>query len=269
MLRLDDRSQKLAVSIAQAELEQARNTYERLDALRGRGNLTVSDVSLQEAEIAVRLAEANLGLAQVALDERTIVAPISGRLGLSDVQVGDWVSAGDVIVTIDDTQTLLAEFEVPERSIALLRIGQKVAIGTPTYRGRLFEGIVTGFDSRLDSVTRSATVQAEIDNSEGLLLSGMSFAVRMTETTETLPVVPATAITWSPEGAGIWTAENGRATRVPVTIRYRDGDQVWLETDLPTGSMIVSEGAGKLREGAQVRQVGDPAPRDTSGAAGS
>lgn len=252
LLRLDDRTEQLALEIAQANRDQAQATVSRYQGLHQNGSAVVTDVALSEAEVALRLAEANVGLAEVALENRTVVAPISGRLGLSDVHVGDRLTNGETIVTIDDTTTLLATFEVPERSIGLLAEGKPVLVTTPTYTGRVFEGKVTAFDSRLDSVTRSATVEAEIDNADGLLLSGMTFAIRMTEETAPLPVVPATAITWDRAGAGIWVAEEGRTTRTPVTIRYRDGDQVWIETDAPVGAQIVTEGAAKLRDGAQV-----------------
>ena len=256
LLQLDDRTERLALEIAQANRDQAQATVIRYEDLRSNGNSVVTDVQLSEARVALRLAEANVGLVQVALDDRTIVAPISGRLGLSDVSVGDRLSSGDAIVTIDDTTSLLATFEVPERSIGLLAEGKPVLVSTPTYAGRIFEGAITAFDSRLDSVTRSATVQAEIANPEGLLLAGMTFAIRMTEETDPLPVVPATAITWDRTGAGIWVAEEGSTRRVPVTIRYREGDNVWVETEAPLGAQVVAEGAAKLREGAQVTAAG-------------
>ncbi|ATI41758.1 hypothetical protein CBW24_06950 [Pacificitalea manganoxidans] len=252
LLRLDDRSERLALEIAEANRDQAQATVTRYQGLHQNGSAVVTDVALSEALVELRLAEANVGLAEVALENRTVVAPISGRLGLSDVQVGDQLSTGDTIVTVDDTTTLLATFEMPERSIGLLSEGKPVLVTTPTYTGRVFEGTITAFDSRLDSVTRSATVQAEIDNAEGLLLSGMTFAIRMNEDTDPLPMVPSTAITWDRSGAGIWVADEGQTARVPVTIRYRDGDQVWLETEAPVGAQIVTEGAAKLREGAQV-----------------
>ena len=252
LLRLDDRTERLALEIAQANRDQAQATVTRYQGLHQNGSAVVTDVALSEAEVALRLAEANVGLAEVALQTRTVVAPISGRLGLSDVHVGDRLSNGDAIVTIDKSAILLATFEVPERSIGLLAEGKPVLVTTPTYAGRVFEGTITAFDSRLDSVTRSATVQAEIDNADGLLLSGMTFAIRMTEETAPLPVVPSTAITWDRAGAGIWVAVDGSTSRVPVTIRYRDGDQVWIETDALVGAQIVTEGASKLRDGAQV-----------------
>ena len=252
LLRLDDRTEQLALEIAEANRDQVQATVTRYEGLRSNGSSVVTDVALSEARVALRLAEANVGLAQVALNDRTIVAPISGRLGLTDVSVGDRLSSGDAIVTIDDTSSLLATFEVPERSIGLLTEGKQVLVSTPTYTGRIFEGEITAFDSRLDSVTRSATVQAKIENPDGLLLAGMTFAIRMTEETDPLPVVPATAITWDRSGAGIWVAEEGSTRRVPVTIRYREGDRVWVEADAPLGAQIVAEGAMKLRDGAQV-----------------
>lgn len=256
LLRLDDRTEMLALEIAEANRDQAQATVTRYEGLRSNGSSVVTEVALSEARVALRLAEANVGLAQVALNDRTIDAPISGKLGLSDVSVGDRLSSGDAIVTIDDTTSLLATFEVPERSIGLLTEGKRVLVSTPTYTGLIFEGEVTAFDSRLDSVTRSATVQAEIDNPEGLLLAGMTFAIRMIEETDPLPVVPATAITWDRTGAGIWVAEDGKTRRVPVAIRYREGDQVWVETEAPLGAQIVAEGASKLRDGAQVTVAG-------------
>ncbi|SFR59368.1 efflux RND transporter periplasmic adaptor subunit [Litoreibacter janthinus] len=262
ILRLDDRTQRLSLEIAQANRDQAQATVTRYEGLHKNGSSVVTDVALSEAGVALRLAQANVGLAELALENRTIVAPISGRLGLSDVDVGDRLSSGDLIVTIDESATLLAEFEVPERSIGLLAKGKPVFVSTPTYAGRVFEGRITAFDSRLDSVTRSATVQAEIDNSEGLLLSGMTFATRMYEETAPLPVVPSTAITWDRSGAGIWVAEDGKTSRVPVTIRYREGDRVWIETAASLGAQIVVEGASKLRDGTQIATA---QPREAQG----
>ena len=262
LLRLDDRTEQLALESARAHRDQAQDTVTRYKGLQKNSNAVVTDVALAEAEVELRLAEADVGLAEIALENRTIVAPISGRLGLSDINVGDWLSAGEAIVSVDDSTTLLATFEVPERSIGLLAKGKPVLVTTPTYTGRLFEGTITAFDSRLDSVTRSATVQAEIDNSEGDLLAGMTLVIRLSNETDPLPMVPSTAITWDRSGAGMWVSEEGQARRVPVTILYRNGDRVWIEADVAVGAQIVTEGASKLREGAQVETARSDADSD-------
>jgi len=80
----------------------------------------------------------------------------------------------------------------------------------------------------------------------------MTFSVRVVEQTDPLPVVPATAITWSRGGANIWTVEDGAASPHPVAIRYRNGTRVWVETDLPLDATIITEGAAKLRAGTAV-----------------
>lgn len=264
LVELDDRSQVLGLEIAETNLAQATETVQRYERLRTTGNSTVSDVTLSEARVAQRLAEANVGLAKVALDNRTIRAPIAGRLGLSDVEIGDTLSSGADIVTIDDSQALLVEFELPERSIGLLAREQVVLVSTPTFAGRVFEGRITSFDSRIDSVTRSVTVQARIENPDRLLWPGMTFSVRIEHQSDPLAVLPSTAITWSRTGSNVWIDKDGKAETVPVTILFRRDSMVWIEADIADGTMVVTEGAQKLRAGAAITDANAP-PRERPG----
>ncbi|MEP6019220.1 MAG: efflux RND transporter periplasmic adaptor subunit [Paracoccaceae bacterium] len=252
LLQLDNRAEQIALNAAVTELEQAQDLFNRYESLRNNGNSTITDIIFVETEVALKLAEFNVNVAQNALDERTITAKIGGSLGLSDVQVGAYLNVGDAIVTINDSTAIVAEFEVPERSIALLETGKPVQISTPSYAGRVFDGTIIAFDSELDPTSRSATVRAEIDNPDGALIAGMTLSVRVVEQTEPLPVVPATAVTWRRGGANIWTVEDGVASPHPAAIRYRNGTRVWVETDLPLGATIITEGAAKLRAGTTV-----------------
>ncbi|MEO9649697.1 MAG: efflux RND transporter periplasmic adaptor subunit [Roseobacter sp.] len=259
LLQLDNRAEQLALNIAATEHQQAQDLFARYKTLRNSGNSTITDIIFVETEVALKLAQINVDVAQNALDERTIKATIDGTLGLSDLHVGAYLSVGDAVVSIEDSNVIVAEFEVPERSIALLEVGKPVQIGTPTYAGRVFSGTITAYDTTLDPTSRSATVRAKIDNPDGALIAGMTFTVRITEQTEPLPVVPATAITWNRDGAKIWGVEDGIASPHPVTIRYRNGTRVWVETDIPLGATIVAEGAAKLRTGTAVTDVASAA----------
>lgn len=252
LLRLDAKTQEINLDIAQAQLDQANETVARYDRLRANGNGTVTDVTMSEAQIAKRLAEANVGLAQIALDNRTMRAPISGKLGLSDIHVGDMLSANDAIVSIDDDAALIIAFELSERAIGILSQVETISASTPTFTGRVFDGKIISFDSRLDSVTRSVTVNARIENADGLLWPGMTFSVRMFHENAPLPAVPSTAITWSRAGSSIWIDDAGKAKQIPVTILFRQNETVWIEADLPEGTAVVSEGAQKLRDGAAI-----------------
>lgn len=252
LLQLDARTETLNLDIAQANLEQARDTVTRYERIRANGNSTVTDVTLSEARVQQRLAEAAVGLAQVALDDRTIRAPIAGQLSLSSIEVGDVLAANSVIATLDQSDVLVVEFELPERAIGLLANAKTVLASTATFRGRVFEGEIISFDSRIDSVTRSVTVKAQIANPERLLWPGMTFAVRLIQESAPLPAVPSTAITWSRAGSSVWVDEGGVATQVPVTILFRRNDTVWIDGKIADGAMVVTEGAQKLRKGARI-----------------
>lgn len=258
LVRLDARAQSLNLDIAQATLGQAQDNLTRYERLRGNGNSTITDVTLSEARVAMRLAEAQVGLAQVALDDRTVRATISGKLGLSEFEVGDILVTDANIVSIDNADTLLVTFELPERSIAILASQNEISASTPTFTGRIFKGEIVSFDSRIDSVTRSVTVKARIDNPDSVLWPGMTFAVRMIKETLPLAVVPSTAITWSRDGSSIWIDNAGTAEQVRATILYRRNDQIWIDADIPPATMIVTEGAHKLRAGSKITTADRP-----------
>jgi RND family efflux transporter MFP subunit len=252
LLRLDARTESFNLEIAQANYEQASDTVTRYERIRATGNSTVTDVTLAEARVQQRLAEAAVGLAQVAVDDRVVRAPIAGKLSLSTIEVGDVLSANAVIATIDQSDTLVIEFELAERAIGLLKDAKAVQVSTATFRGRVFEGDIMSYDSRIDSVTRSVTVKAKIDNPDGILWPGMTFAVRLAQESAPLPTVPSTAIAWSRAGSNIWVDQDGVAKMVPVTIVSRRDDTVWIDAQIGAGTMVVTEGAQKLREGARI-----------------
>lgn len=252
LVQLDARAATLSLETAQSELEQAAATVARYERLQQAGNLTVTDVTLSEARLAQSLAEATVAQTELTLEDLTIRAPITGRIGLSDVNVGDYLTANTPIASIDNSSALLVEFELSERSVSFLSLGRDVILGTPSLTGRFFEGEITSFDSRIDDVTRSVTVRARVENPDGMLWPGMTFTVRLSNLSDPFLVVPATAITWSRDGASIWFDDEGKAQSIPVTILHRRDESVWLDADLPAGTMIISEGAHKLRPGSAI-----------------
>ncbi len=250
--KLDARTQILNVETARVKLEKAQATVARYERLRSSGSSNVSDVTLTEARLDMEIAEVDLGLARLSLENQTIMAPISGKLGLPGVDVGDVISTNTEIVTIDQSDSLIVEFELPESSISLLAEDAKLQASTPTFVGQVFDGEIISYDSRIDSVTKSVTVKARIENTDEELWPGMTFAVRLIHISEPLPTIPSTAITWSREGSSIWVSKDGVVSAIPVTILHRFGETVWIKADIPEGTMVVSEGAHKLREGSKI-----------------
>ena len=134
----------------------------------------------------------------------------------------------------------------------MLATQQTVLANTPTFEGHTFEGEIVAFDSRIDSVTRSVAVKARVDNPEDLLRPGMTFAVRLIHESDPLPVLPSTAIIWSRSGSSVWIETDGVAEQIPVTILIRRDDLIWVDADIATDTMVVTEGAHKLRAGSRV-----------------
>lgn len=262
LIKLDARSAELNLEIAKAELDRTQDTVKRYERLRSNGSTTITDVALSEAKIEYRLAKAAMELVQITLDDHVIRAPISGRLSLSDVEIGDILTTNSIIATVDDTEQLLIEFELPERAIGLLKETDEILAHTSTYTGRIFKGTIASHDSRIDDKTRSVTVKAVIENPDHSLWPGMTFSVRLEQESEPFPVVPQTAITWSRAGSSIWIDSKGLAEQIPVTILYRQNEIAWVQADLPEGTMIVTEGAHKLRPGSLLdTQTSDAAPQ--------
>ncbi|WP_316859787.1 efflux RND transporter periplasmic adaptor subunit [uncultured Cohaesibacter sp.] len=256
LIELDSTSERINVEIAEANLSQAKDTLERYSTLQTRNSGAVTASNMKEAESAVAVAQGQLALAQNELEDRTITSPINGKLGLSEWEVGDFISNGTTIVEINNTETILVTFELPERAIYLLEPGREVYVTTPAINGKIFNGKIIAFDSTIDETTRTVTVKAEIDNKDGRLWPGMTFEVLLRQKTEPLASVPAMSLTWTRDGTQIWIAEKGKVRAVPVIFRYRQDDTIWIEGDLKEGMKVVVEGVQKLRPGAPITSSG-------------
>ena len=255
LVELEAVTEQLDVDIARANFAKAEDALKRYQTLKKRNAGTVTEVAMKEQEADVSIARSTLALAEEKLHSRTIRAPIGGRLGLSDLQVGDHLATNTEIVTINNNATILVSFELPEKAIDILTEGREIEAVTPSRKGMVFKGKVTAHDSQIDTNTRTVTVRAAIDNEDGLLWPGMTFAVSIFKKSDPLASIPSMALAWTREGSQVWLAEGDRVRPMPVTFRHRRDDMIWIEGDLPQGSKIVVDGVHKLRPGFQITAV--------------
>lgn len=270
IIRLDDAEEELAVRLAQVRISDARQLLQRYErAVRGGG---VSATEVDNARTTLEEARIQLAQAELALERRTVVAPFSGVVGFSSVEVGDRASETTAITTLDDLSSILIDFDVPEAVAGRLRIGGKVTATTWSFPGERFVGEVIALDSRIAAETRSLRVRARIVNLDDRLRTGMSFSVTLELPGDPFPSMPELALQWGREGAYVWLVRDGRAERVPVVVRRRTGGRVLAEGAIDEGALVVIEGVLRLRDGARVTPTmlqpsedgGRPRPRQAT-----
>jgi membrane fusion protein (multidrug efflux system) len=268
LVRLDTKTEEAQLKALQAQLEWARLSVERSRKLRT--DNTVSQSELDQAEAAWQQAKANADAVQAAIDKKTIRAPFAGKLGIRQVNLGEYVDAGKPIVSLQSLTPVYADFSLPQQSLAQIKTGMKVRVTMDTYTNKQFEGTLTASNPDLDENTRSVRLQATLDNPDQLLRPGMFARIEVVMPSEKdVLVIPATAILSAPYGDSVYVIEKG--TNGPgLVVRSQfvrttgaRGDFVSVDSGLKAGERVVSGGLFKLRNGAAVTENNDLAPKPT------
>ncbi len=252
--RLEHEAETIALERAQIVLADARDDVARLRQLQG----NVTEVRLRESELALRTAELELRQAEFDLAQRTIKAPISGWVGIIDVEVGDRVLAQDALATITDRSALLIDFRVPERVIVHLETGMPLTVTPLGLRDTELDGEISAIDTIVDRASRTLRVQARVENEDDRLRAGMAFEVELNFPGETLLSIEPLALQWSSEGSFVWAVREGKSVRVPVEIRQRNANSILVDAPLEPGELIVVEGVQNLRPGSAVEVTNPP-----------
>lgn len=257
MVRLEDRAEVIALERARLMQADAEDELRRLTTLGDSGAVTT--VRIREAELALQTAILAIRQAEVDLDQTVVTAPISGWLGLVDVEHGDRLTAQDVIGVLTDRSQITIDFRVPERVIGALEVGMEVQVRSMSGVPIPVSGRLTAIDNVVDRSSRTLRVQAALDNESDRLREGMAFEVTVDVAGQAYPSVDALAVQWSSQGSFVWRVQGGKAQRVPVVIRQRNPDRVLVEGDLSEGDMVVIEGVQTLRPGADVAPANEAA----------
>jgi RND family efflux transporter MFP subunit len=250
LLQIDDSEQRFALTRLKSQYPIAKANAERYaDLLK---NNAASRLETEAAFNAYKAIEAELKAAEFAVSQRAIRAPFAGVVGLTSIEPGDYIRAGEVATTIDDLSALVIEFTVPQESAGDVKPGQMVKAVLASSQGESVEGEITAVDSRVDAVSRTLKVEATFANEGGALLPGATYAVTTTNAGAPALSMPGLAAQWDRTGAYVWKLdETGAALRVGIRILQRRGDIVVAEGDLKAGDLVIVEGADRVRPGMQ------------------
>lgn len=271
---LDSEIEQASLTAAQADLHLAKVEFERARSLVDRQAISRSEFDRLNAES--QKAAATVAQLKASLAKKRILAPFSGTIGISQVDVGDFVAAGTPIATLQDLSTLFVDFYLAEQQVPLLAIGQPVHLQVAAFPGEQFEGKIVALNPKVEITTRNVQVRAELANPGERLLPGMFADLQvLLPSEEPQVVVPETAITYTLYGNSVLVVKEGQAptpeddteevTEAPersepylvVERRFvktgerRDGRVVILE-GLDVGEQVVIAGQLKLDNGAHV-----------------
>jgi membrane fusion protein (multidrug efflux system) len=254
LLKINDEELRARLALATARLAIAKEEAGRQERLFADSLTSARDLNNALNETAA--AEAEAALIRAQLGKAEIRAPFDGVVGLRNASPGMLVRPGDVIATLDDVSQIKLDFTVPEGYLAAVAPGARLEATAAAFPGEVFVGEVTQIDSRVDPVTRSATVRAIIDNDDRRLIPGMLMIVEVVRELRDSPAVPELAVTRQADLAFVYVVEEGErgavvSRRDVVTGARRDG-MVEITDGLKLGERVVSKGVHRLRAGAPV-----------------
>jgi membrane fusion protein, multidrug efflux system len=269
LLRLNPNDDYAKLAQLQAAAELADQTLKRdqeqfaAEAI-SKANID-TDVSSQKS------AHAQVTAQQALIEEKIVKAPFAGRLGIRQVDLGQYLTAGSAIVTLQALDPILIDFYVPQQALAQMKVGQPVTATIDTYPGKGFVGTVESINSKVDPASRNVQVRASFRNAERRLVPGMFASVSIEYGDKQSPItLPQTAVTYNPYGDTVYVVEkNGTddkgQARLEVQQRFvklgaRRGDQIAIESGIKPGEVIVTAGQIKLRNGVAVIVNNDVQP---------
>jgi membrane fusion protein (multidrug efflux system) len=275
LVQLDTRQERAQLAAAEAERRLAELNLRRAAPLREKGIVAQSELDKDQAEM--QQAEARENEIRAAIERKTIRAPFSGRLGIRQVNLGQYLDAGSPVVPLQTLDPIYVVFSVPQQDVGKLHHGDLLEVEASGLPGHLLAGRITAIDSVADIATRNVQVQATFDNPEAVLRSGMFVNVHV-QLGEGPAIVslPASSIKYAPYGDSVFVVadlegKNGETYRGVreqiVKLGASRGDQVAVLSGLSGGEEVVTSGVFKLRPGAAVAvdnsvQPGDnPAPK--------
>jgi membrane fusion protein, multidrug efflux system len=259
-----------------ATTELARLTYQR--DLRLVKTKAISEQTIDSDKWTLKNDEAQVAQQQALVDYKSIKAPFSGRLGIRQVDLGQFLAAGTTVVTLQQLDPIYVDFFLPEQALAQIKVGQHVAAKIDAYPGHAFDGAISAINSLVDIATRNVQIRATFNNPDSRLLPGM-FATVDIDVGSARPLVtlPQTAIAYNSYGNIVFLVEEkgkdaaGKpllvARQTFVTTGETRGDQVSILSGAKEGDTVVTAGQMKLRNDTPivvnnaVQPLNDPNPQ--------
>lgn len=255
LIQLNNQQEQARIQELEANIAEARRQLNRVKNLRATS--AASEQLFDEQQARVKALTAQLDVARAQLADLQIRAPFAGLLGIREVSKGALVRPADVITTLDDISIIKVDFSVAENHLASLAEGQKIAASSVAYPGQTFSGTITTVDSRVDPVSRSVLVRAQLDNNDGRLRPGMLLRITVEKRVLDTLVVPEKTLVPVQDKQFVFVLDGDTVRETEVTIGERKPGLVAITAGLTAGQRIVTEGTLRVRDGSKVTVLND------------
>jgi membrane fusion protein (multidrug efflux system) len=272
LVQLNDDSDVANLHALQATAGLAETVLKRDRAQLELNAVAQAVVDSDEADLKAKRAQVEQQVALVA--KKAIRAPFAGRIGLTSVNPGQYLTPGDKIASLQTVDPIYVDFSVPQERIQALSLGQAVSVATDALPGKAFSGKITAIDSKVDPTTRNVTIEATVSNAKKELLPGMFMRADVaTGAVDRHLTVPQTAVTYNPYGVTVFVAapQKDPSGREVLTAQQRfvktgptRGDQVAILSGLKEGDQVITSGQMKLKNGSPVRVDNRVRPTDAA-----
>lgn len=257
LIRLDDAVDRAALDALRAERRLAEIKFNRSkDLLKKK---VTSKSEYDEAQATFEAALARVAEQEAVINKKVIRAPFTGLLGISEVDIGQYLEPGDRIVSLQALDPIHVDYTLPERYLHQIKVGQEVHISVEAMPEKIFRGTVSAIDADINRATRTLKIRATLPNSEQHLRPGM-FAEVQTLHAESQPVltIPRTAVSYNTYGDFVYLIETQndgtlRVKRHQVVTGENRAGRVAILQGVEAGDQVVRAGLVKLREGMPVK----------------
>lgn len=258
LIRLEDAEEQAQLRAAQAISDERRNALGRSTQLQERNLAARADVEDFQAQL--RQAQANIQALEARLANYQIKAPFSGRVGFRNISTGTLVTPGMALATIDKLDVMKLDFSVPESFLGRLSTGLALSATTAAYPDDVFSGQIASIGTRIDPVSRSVDVRADLDNPGLRLRPGMLMEVIVQQRVRDAVILPEAAL--EPSGDQHYVmlihanGDTARLERKAVVIGERRYGDVEILEGIKEGDLVVMHGLQLARDGLEVRVLG-------------
>lgn len=260
LVQLNDAPDRAKLQGLEAQATYARVQFERDKELLGKRGVSKSQYDQDQSSLDN--ARAQVQNQKALLAQKAITAPFSGRLGIRRVDLGQYLSPGTAVVTLQSLNPILVNFTLPQEDLKELSVGLPIEISVDAYDGTKFAGKITTISPKIDVNTRNIPIQATLQNPQELLRPGMFAQVRIIlPEKQNVVTLPETAVTYNPYGDTVFVIKESKGPNgkqeltvhsVVVTTGTTRGDQVSISAGVKAGDWVVTAGQLKLKNGTHV-----------------